>query len=151
MRILVYRYNSAEDHTNSIMLIDGKFQCYGIEDEYRETKVKGETRIPDGIYNIEFRTEGGFHERYKKTYKGWHKGMLWIKDVPNFEYILIHKGNSDEDTAGCYLVATSNSGGENFSGGSGTAYKKIYPKIRNALKRGEKVSIQFATLDDIRR
>ena len=34
-----------------------------------------------------------------------HKGMLpWVQDVPGFEYILIHTGNTDEHTSGCLLV-----------------------------------------------
>lgn len=148
MKILVYRFNSAEEHTNSVCLIDGKFECYGIEDEYRETKVYGETRIADGLYKIGFRKEGGFHERYKKKFGKWHKGMLEIENVPKFKYVLIHIGNTDADTAACYIVGESNSRGENFIGGSKNAYKNIYPKIRNALLRKEDVSIQFATLDD---
>ena len=36
-----------------------------------------------------------------------HKGMLWVRDVPGFEYILIHTGNTDEHTAGCLIVGDS--------------------------------------------
>ena len=148
MEITVYRYNSDTDHSNGLMLIDKEFQCYTLEDEYRTLKVMGETRIPDGRYPIGFRTEGGFHERYKAKYGGWHKGMLEIKQVPNFKYILIHKGNDDDDTAGCLLVGSGNTNGANFISNSGDAYMKIYPKIKNALRRNERVYIQFATLDN---
>ena len=36
-----------------------------------------------------------------------HKGMLWVRDVPGFEYILIHTGNTDEHTSGCLIVGDS--------------------------------------------
>lgn len=149
MNITVYRYNSDSDHTNGLMLIDKEFQCYTMEDEFRRDKVMGETRIPDGIYPVGLRIEGGFHNKYKSKYGSWHKGMLEIKKVENFKYVLIHIGNDDDDTAGCLLVGSGNNNGANFINGSEDAYKKIYPKIRNALNRNEKVTIQFATLDNV--
>ena len=152
MEIFVPRYNSAKDHTNSVMIIDGKFECYGIEDEYRESKVYGETRIQDGRYAVRFRKVGGFHARYTRRFgKRWHKGMLEICDVPNFKYVLIHIGNDDEDTSACYCVGDTQARGENFIGHSTVAYKRMYPKVRNALLRGEDVWIEFLTLDEPKR
>lgn len=149
MKLQTFRYNSDIDHTNGVFLIDGKYQCDTLEDEYREVKVKHETRIPDGTYNVEFRTVGGFHGRYLKRYGNWHKGMLWIKNVPNFEYILIHAGNTDDNTSGCLLVGSANKNDANFVGGSRDAYEAFYPKIRNALLRGEEVTIEYKTLDKV--
>ena len=65
--------------------------------------------MPAGTYKIELRKEGGggFHNKYKKKYGSLHKGMLHVTNVPNFEYILIHTGNSDEHTAGCLLLGDS--------------------------------------------
>jgi hypothetical protein len=149
MKILVARYNSAVEHTNSVIITDGIYDCFGLEDEHRTSKVYSETRIADGVYYLELRTEGGFHERYLSKYgPKFHKGMLWIKDVPNFEYVLIHIGNDDDDTAGCLLVGSSNSNGSNFIGASEKAYKKFYPKIADALLNGECVEIEFVTIDD---
>jgi len=42
--------------------VDGQFVCFGLEDEYREDKVAGETRIPSGTYQVALRKEGGFHK-----------------------------------------------------------------------------------------
>lgn len=78
--------------------------CYTLEDEYQALKVKGETRIPAGVYEIKFRKKGGLHAKYNKKYPDIHRGMLHITDVPNFEHILIHTGNTDEHTAGCLIV-----------------------------------------------
>ena len=104
MKIDVDRFISDEDTTISRVMVDGQFICFGLEDEYREEKVVGETRIPAGTYKITLRTEGGFNQRYKKRFPDIHKGMLHIRNVPNFEYILIHCGNTDEHTKGCLLV-----------------------------------------------
>lgn len=148
MKIKALRYNSTEDFTDSITLIDGVAQCFGIEDEQRDVKVWGETCIDDGIYEIGFRKVGGFHKRYLKKFPEMHIGMLEIKNVPNFKYVLIHIGNDDDDTDACYLVGMSqNMDKQGFLGESTKAYKKIYPKIADALQRGEKVTIEFKTID----
>jgi len=149
MEIEVLRYNSEAEYTDGLFFIDCKFKCYTLEDEFRNEKVYAETRIDDGRYRIEFRTEGDFHARYLAKFgPDFHRGMLWIKDVPNFEYVLIHIGNDDDDTAGCLLVGSSNSNGSNFIGASEKAYKKFYPKIADALLNGECVEIEFVTIDD---
>ena len=144
MELLVDRYNSEANYTDGLLFIDCEFECYTLEDEYRSEKVFGETRIPDGRYKIEFRTEGGFHQRYTSKF-AFHSGMLWVKDVPNFEYILIHIGNDDGDTAGCLLVGSTADKDKGFIGASGNAYKDMYPKVSNAIERGEDVYITYTT------
>lgn len=151
MKLRVVRYNSSDDFTLGMLLdeTNGKhFLCYTLEDEHRTEKVKGETRIPAGTYKITLRTVGGFHTRYAAKYGDMHKGMLWVRDVPNFEYILIHTGNTDEHTAGCLLVG-STSDTKGFIGGSVTAYKKIYPAIAKALEDGEEVTITYEDYDTV--
>ena len=117
-------------------------------------KVRGETRIPAGIYNIKLRTEGGFHQRYDKKYPGIHRGMLHVVDVPGFEYILIHTGNTDEHTAGCLIVGDSQENNlilrDGFVGKSVNAYKRIYPSIAKAIAEGEEVTIEYIDFDGIK-
>lgn len=147
MNIQVFRYNSANDHTNNIIKIDGEFECYGLEDEFREIKVMRETRIPDGTYPVTLRTVGTKHAKYLRKFGNkFHKGMLWIRDIPNFKYVLIHIGNTDEDTAGCLLVGDTQSKGNNFIGNSTVAYKRMYTKVRDTLLNGECVDIEFITI-----
>ena len=151
MKLRVVRYNSSDDFTLGMLLdeTNGKhFLCYTLEDEHRETKVMHETRIPAGTYKITLRTVGGFHTRYSAKYGDMHKGMLWVRDVPGFEYILIHTGNTDEHTSGCLLVG-STSDVKGFVGGSVTAYKKIYPPIAAALENGEEVTITYEDYDTV--
>ena len=147
MKLTVLRYNSESDYTDGLLFIDDKFECYTLEDESRTEKVYGETCIADGTYPIELRTVGGFNDRYLKKFgSDFHKGMLWVKDVPNFEYILIHIGNTDDDTAGCLLVGTTADKNKGFIGASTGAYKDLYPKVLEALQRGEEVNITYRTI-----
>ena len=77
--------------------------------------------------------------------------LLHICDVPNFEYILIHTGNTDEHTAGCLLVGDSQENNviikDGFIGKSGNAYKRIYPAIAKAIELNEEVTITYIDHD----
>ena len=109
-----------------------------------------ETCIPEGTYDIKLRTVGGFHEKYKKRYGNDHYGMLHLQDVPNFTYILIHAGNTDEHTSGCLIVGESQQdldiSKDGFIGHSGVAYKKLYKKVSKELLLGKDVTIEYTTI-----
>ena len=153
MKLDVIRIQFGSDATNGILLIDGVFECFTLEDQVRDgEKVMSETAIPLGEYEVKFRTVGGYDAKYQKKYgTTWHKGMLELQDVPNFKYILIHTGNTDEHTAGCLLVGETQQdldrGKDGFVGGSGDAYKKMYPKVRDALLNNEKVTIKYSNIN----
>lgn len=156
MKLEVQRFSSESNSTLGILFDTTdkpKFLCYTLEDEFREVKVNGETRIPAGTYNITLRTEGGFNQRYTKKFgSDFNKGMLWVRDVPGFEYILIHIGNDDDDSEGCLLVGDSqnqNITKKGFISSSTDAYKRIYPSIANALEKGETVTITYIDYDSI--
>ena len=156
MKLEVLRFSSENDSTNGLLfdVTDGRrFLCYTLEDEHRDVKEYGETRVPAGEYNITLRTVGGFHGRYLKKYGEMHKGMLWVREVPNFEYILIHTGNTDEHTAGCLLLGNSqqaNFGSSNgFVGSSVDAYKRVYPAIAAELESGKEVTITYTDFDSL--
>ena len=157
MKLEVLRFSSQSDSTNGLLfnVTEGKrtFLCYTLEDEYREEKIMGETRIPAGTYRITLRKTGGFHGRYLTKYGEMHKGMLWVRDVPGFEYILIHTGNTDEHTAGCLLLGDSqqvNFGDSNgFVGSSVNAYKRVYPRIAEKLHNDFDVTIKYTDFDTI--
>ena len=163
MNLEVIRFSSGTDSTNGILFetiqqgneIDGifkqtKFLAYTLEDEQRSEKVFGETRIPDGVYKLGLRKVGGYHARYSKRFPHIHIGMLHVLDVPGFEYILIHCGNTDEHTAGCLLVGDSQENNQitkdGFIGKSTQAYKRIYPRIAEAVDCGEQVTITYKTI-----
>jgi hypothetical protein len=81
---------------------------------------------------------------YAKRFADIHKGMLHIIDVPNFQFILIHVGNTELDTMGCLLVGLTKVG--KTIGQSVAAYKKIYPPIAAAITAGQKVCITYNDL-----
>tara|TARA_R110002074_G_C12080904_1_gene622852 strand:- start:34 stop:501 length:468 start_codon:yes stop_codon:yes gene_type:complete len=154
MKLKVLRFSSQEDSTSGLLFLEEnqemKFLCYTLEDEKRDVKVRGETRVPAGIYKLELRTEGGFHNKYKDRYGKFHKGMLHVTNVPNFEFILIHTGNTDEHTAGCLLVGDSQENNvivkDGFIGKSTNAYKRIYPDISKAISEGKEVTIEYINI-----
>ena len=163
MNLEVIRFSSGTDSTNGILFetiqqgneIDGifkqtKFLAYTLEDEQRNEKVFGETRIPNGTYKLGLRKVGGYHAKYSKRFPHIHIGMLHVLDVPGFEYILIHCGNTDEHTAGCLLVGDSQENNQitadGFIGKSTQAYKRIYPRIAEAIECGEDVIITYKTI-----
>tara|TARA_Y100000004_G_C8912712_1_gene411674 strand:- start:431 stop:1021 length:591 start_codon:yes stop_codon:yes gene_type:complete len=150
MKLTVVRTQFGKDATNGMLLIDGVFECYTLEDQYQAVKVMHETCIPEGKYNIQFRRTGGFHEKYKKRYGNAHYGMLHLQDVPNFTYILIHAGNTDEHTSGCLIVGETQQdldlSDDGFIGHSGKAYTKLYNKVAKDLLLGKSVSIEYTTI-----
>ena len=150
MKLEVLRFSSDSDSTLGALfdITDKrKFLCFTLEDEFREVKISEETRIPAGTYNITLRTEGGFNQRYNDKFgTDFNKGILWVRDVPGFEYILIHIGNTDDDTAGCLLVGdsqTQNITKNGFIGSSTDAYTRIYPPIADVLADGGEVTITY--------
>ena len=152
MKLDVVRTQFGKDATNGMLFVDGVFECFTLEDEVRDIKVMSETAIPLGEYEIKFRNVGGFDTKYKARYgSAFHKGMLELQDVPNFKYILIHTGNTDQHTAGCLLIGETqqdlDKGKDGFVGGSGDAYKKFYPKVRDALINKEKVTIKYSNIN----
>lgn len=152
MKLDVIRHQFGSDATNGMLFIDGVFECYTLEDEYRDVKVMHETCIPEGEYEIKLRTVGGFHTRYLSRYGAdWHKGMLWLQDVPEFEYILIHTLNDSTQTSGCLGVGSVQQDLDLDAKGlisqSTDAYKRLYPKVRDALLNGEKVTIKYSKIN----
>ena len=153
MKLTVVRTQFGTDATNGLLFINGIFECYTLEDQYQAVKVMHETCIPEGTYDIKFRKTGGFHAKYTERYKNAHYGMLHIQDVPNFTYILIHTGNTDEHTSGCLIVGETQQDLEiskdGFIGSSTVAYKKMYAKVAGQLLQGKNVPIEYTTINKL--
>jgi len=118
--------------------------CGTLEDEFRTVKKYGETRIFAGVYPLRLRTVGKLHDKYKRHRNLWirenHVGMVEIVGVPQFDAILYHIGNDDDDTAGCVLpgdVLHLNLGDEEGKVTSSTsAYIRFYKLVGLSLARG---------------
>ena len=116
MRILLTRnsYESAAGYTIGRLSVDeGGFLCWVLEPEDRglrqdmplpqikSRKVAGKTAIPRGTYRIEVRVSPSFKDRwYAKPYGG---KFPYLCDVPGFDGVLIHPGNTPADTKACLL------------------------------------------------
>jgi len=118
------------------LFIDGAFECYTLEDPVRdlgpkgEGKIPGDTAIPAGRYRVVINQS----PRFKKL-------MIRLLDVPFFTGILMHGGNTTEDTHGCVLVGDGTQGDTIKAGTSTPAIKRLFAKVDGALKRGEEVWI----------
>ena len=94
MILQLRRYAATGKVTLGRLSVDGKHCCYTLEDEVRTgPKVWGETAIPAGVYEIII----NMSPRFKKL-------LPRLLNVPGFDGILIHKGNTAKDTYGCILV-----------------------------------------------
>lgn len=149
MKIDVIRLESDDEATLSLVTVDGHFIGYGLEDQRRDgPKVPGETRIPAGTYRVGVRVWGGFHQRYARRFPDIHRGMLHVEDVPGFTSILIHVGNTDDDTAGCLLIGRTRAdrGQPVYVGESVAAYRQLYAATIDAAAEG-RLSIRYHDLD----
>lgn len=120
------------DVTLSKVTVDGQFVCFAIEDPLRDTKIKGKTAIPNGKYKVGLRWSPKFSSEFNHE-------MLWIKDVPNFEYILIHWGNTVDDTDGCLLLGSKVGVLNNKIAvlNSRATYQNLYRMVIAAAKKGD--------------
>lgn len=128
MILLLTRKWFTDRSTVGELEIDGTFECYTLEDATRDDKIPGETCIPKGKYPVVITMSNRFR-----------KFMPLVKNVPNFEGIRIHIGNSPEDTEGCILVGRSRS--KDWISNSRVAYDALYPKLEVALLAGESISL----------
>lgn len=79
--------------TLSSLVGAGLMPMFVLEDSIRLVKIKHQTCIPVGRYEVVFK----YSNRYKKP-------MPFLLNVPNFVGVMFHKGNTIHDTSGCLLV-----------------------------------------------
>lgn len=132
MKIKVVRKYFLSDSTAGKLYINGKFFCYTLEDEIRQVKVKGETAIPYGSYEVLLTQSPKFG-----------KVVPLINNVPGFSGIRIHPGNTSADTEGCLLVGDTLSDDRIRIGESKNAYDRLFAVLNSAVQAGEKIEIEF--------
>ena len=116
--------------------------CYTLEDEHRRMKIKGETRIPKGTYKIDFRkVESPMTKKYRNKFD-WFTYHLMLHDVPGFNYVYLHIGNTSDHTNGCILVGETQSMHGSI-GRSTSAFEKIYKLISSILDNGHELYISI--------
>lgn len=118
--------------TIGTLSIDGAYESFTLEDVVRDVpKVYGETAIPAGTYNVIVTPS----QRFKRD-------LPLLENVPGFEGVRIHPGNTAENTDGCILVGRSK--GPNYVSESRAAFNALYEKIQAALDAGDKVTLEIA-------
>lgn len=138
MILTMIREPSVGGATLSRLFKGNDFICDILEDQVRELpgrtvsfwKRKGTTAIPFGTYEVTMETSGRFGPN-----------TLSLNNVPGFEYIRIHGGNTAADTEGCLLPGTRNSA--NTVANSQIALKKLKTVTWAAYSKGEEVMIEI--------
>ncbi|MFN7956822.1 MAG: DUF5675 family protein [Holophagaceae bacterium] len=136
MELRLQRNPSSARATTGTLLVDGQFECYTLEDVVRqlgprgEGKVQDETAIPPGTYRVIINMSPRLG-----------KPMMRLLDVPFFDGILIHSGNTEAHTKGCILVGCKLAGDTIAGGTSTAALAALKAKVQAALDRNEPVQI----------
>lgn len=116
MKMKLIRFKKTNSCTFGKLYIDDKFLCYTLEDIVREVKIKHQTAIPAGTYQVVI----NYSIRFKKM-------MPLLINVPNFTGVRIHAGNTAASTSGCILV------GEELSEESLVRSKETFSKLYDVL------------------
>ena len=153
MKLVVERAWPKETYTIGRLFVDGERFYETLEDKdrmlfkddplplIRRTKVYGETAIPKGKYEVRMDIVSPKYAAvtWFNTLCGGR--MPRLMNVPGFDGVLIHPGNSAIDTLGCILVGRNTKVGQLTS--SRDTFKELYRKLEAAWKRGEKITIEI--------
>lgn len=93
MNLFLQRIAQTPEYTIGRLYINDNFFCHTLEDVVREEKIAGKTAIPAGTYQVIVNRSSKFK-----------RDLPLLLDVPDFEGIRIHRGNTAKDTSGCILV-----------------------------------------------
>lgn len=140
MEIELHRKWRKKGYSIGVLYINGQRICETLEDEDRglsedmslseikKRKIKGETAIPIGRYQVAWT----FSPRFNKM-------LPLLMGVPGYDGIRIHSGNKAKDTDGCILC------GRNTEPGTVTHSRywtnKVNGIIEKAIKFKEEVTI----------
>lgn len=141
MELTLRRIARKDTYTIGKLYIDGKYFCDTIEDKDRglaqdrplatnkALKKAGVTAIPTGRYVV---TLGVQSPRFaQKSQYAFCNGYLpRLLNVPAYEGVLIHIGNTAGDTEGCILVGKNKQVGKVLE--STATFKKLYQIMKSA-------------------
>lgn len=149
MHLLLKRMFQTQTETIGKIVYGDNILCYTLEDVKRDEKIPGETRIPKGTYKLVKRTEGGMVEKYRKTY-GPNHYMIMLSNVPNYSYVLIHKGNISEESEGCILLGTKydETNGKYRLLNSAAAYQYLWNTIDSEFRKSNDVYLIILDEED---
>lgn len=153
MKLKLIRKYKKDTYTIGILYVNGAYFCETCEDKDRglkqtddiatikSKKIYGETAIPTGTYKVLMDVVSPKYSSvsyYKQLCGG---KMPRLQNVPGFDGILIHPGNTALDSYGCVLV-----GRNKVKGGltqSRDTFRALYNKMLTAHKAGEEITIEI--------
>lgn len=155
MELRLKRIALRSEYTIGKLYVDGEYVCDTIEDTVRdldkdgkfangEVKIHGETAIPYGRYEVTMKVRSPKYSNFAKyswakKYDGYLPRLL---NVPHFEGILIHAGNTAADTEGCICVGLNKVVGRVVD--SVNTFRKLMDEyLVPAKKRNEQICIEI--------
>ena len=135
MKLKLKRIALRDTYTIGKLYVDGQYFCDTLEDRVRdltkEKKVPGETAIPAGTYNMVVNVSPKFKRMLPR-----------LLNVPQFDGILIHRGNTAKDSAGCILVGENSAVGKVLN--STYWEKRVTEHLLEAQDKGEDIKITIS-------
>jgi hypothetical protein len=141
MELRLRRIARRETYTIGKLYIDGVYFCDTIEDKDRglmqslpasvnkAMKKAGATAIPTGKYQVTLKVKSQKSSKKKQyDFCGGYRPRLI--NVPAFEGVLIHIGNTAKDTEGRILVGRNTKVGKVLD--SGVTFRALYEKLKEA-------------------
>lgn len=149
INLTLIRSFKGPEYTIGHLYIDGKYFCDTLEDvdrglnskmslqEIQKVKIKHETAIPIGMYYVDMNTISPKYSNFSKYpyAKPYNAKMPRIKNIPGYDGVLIHPGNSKRDTSGCILV------GENKVKGQVINSQATWKKLMEILTKKKDVIV----------
>ena len=141
MDLKLIRKERTDISTIGYLHVNGAFECFILEDtdrglkqtqsleEIKAAKVHGKTCIPAGKYEVAIT----FSNRFQKY-------LPLLINVPGFEGIRIHPGNTAADTEGCLLPGEFRNHNQVIN--SKKAFSKLFDKLK-AVEKKEKIFIEI--------
>ncbi len=127
MKMTLTRTSYGVGYTTGVLCEGERLLAHTLEPERRdlrrEPKVPGKTAIPEGRYRIKLSPSRRFNRL-----------MPYLMEVPNFTGVMLHCGNTVEDTSGCILVG-ERSGHERLN-----CSRKTFERLMCRLGEADSVS-----------
>ena len=128
MQLELFREPTVDGVTHGKLSVNGVFECYTLEDAIRDHKLLAETAIPPGSYKVTIDRS----QRFQKM-------LPHVLNVPGYEGIRIHSGNTIDDTEGCILVGNYREGASIRE--SRVALERLQKKMADAMAKGERLTL----------
>lgn len=151
MNIYIRRNAKRETYTIGALEIAGQKVCDTLEDTDRnltdrqpehviaKLKVAGQTAIPTGTYRVDMDTVSPRFSRYTYYQQVCGGKLPRLLGVKGFQGVLIHAGNTAQDTHGCILVGENKQVGTVLN--SRATFEKLYKMMHEAQKKGEEITV----------